>query len=88
MINTMVRATYACSWEEIQKRITDDMNGEPGQWIGEWSILREGDNGIVWIGEIKDFDAFDAFYNDPAEIEKDKSMGIDQKVYSIQPMDA
>mgnify|MGYP004038594805 CR=1 len=88
MINTMVRATYTCSWEEIQKRITDDMNGEPGQWIGEWSLLREGDNGMVWLGEIKNFDAFGAFMSDPAEMEKDKSMGIDYKAYSIQPMDA
>ena len=87
MINTMVRATYTCSWEEIQKRITDDMNDEPGQWIGEWSLIREGDNGMVWLGEIKDFNAFGAFMSDPEETEKDKSMGLDFKVFTIQPME-
>jgi len=86
MINTMVRATYTCSWEEIQKRITDDMNGEPGQWIGEWSLIREGDNGMVWLGEITDFNAFGAFMSDPEENEKDKSMGLDIKVFTIQPI--
>ena len=66
----------------MQKRITDDMNGTPGQWIGEWSIMREGDNGMEWLGEITDFDTFGAFMRDPAEIEKDKSMGIEYTFYS------
>ncbi|MBL6623393.1 MAG: hypothetical protein ISQ22_05655 [Rhizobiales bacterium] len=63
------------------------MNGEPGQWIGEWSLIREGDNGMVWLGEIKDFNAFGAFMSDPEEVEKDKSMGLDFKVFTIQPME-
>jgi len=42
---------------------------------------------MVWLGEITDFNAFGAFMSDPEENEKDKSMGLDIKVFTIQPME-
>ena len=41
-MNTCIRGTFECSWEKIEERILQDMKGEAGKFVSDYTLAREG----------------------------------------------
>jgi hypothetical protein len=39
-MNTCIRATYEFSWEKIKDRILQDMKGEAGKFVSDYTLVR------------------------------------------------
>ena len=48
-MNTCIRASFECLWEEIEASIRSDLNGEAADFIDEYSLVRESENSLVML---------------------------------------
>jgi hypothetical protein len=39
-MNTCIRATHEFSWEKIKDRILQDMKGEAGKFVSDYTLVR------------------------------------------------
>jgi hypothetical protein len=86
-MNTCIRATFECSWEKIEERILQDMKGEAGKFVSDYTLVREGEKGLIWLGNVTDFEALDAFMSTPELQRQDEEDGVSVVVYTMQAME-
>ncbi|MGE4550412.1 MAG: hypothetical protein AAEJ57_03405 [Opitutales bacterium] len=86
-MNTCIRATFECSWEKIEERILQDMKSEAGKFVSDYTLVREGEKGLIWLGNVTDLEAFGAFMNTPEQQRIDEEDGVSVLVYTMQSME-
>ena len=86
-MNTCIRGTYECSWEKIEERILKDMKGGASKFISDFTLVREGENGLIWLGNVTDFEALGAFMNTPEQQQLDEEDGATIAVFTMQAME-
>ena len=86
-MNTCIRGTYECSWEKIEERILKDMKGGASKFISDFTLVREGENGLIWLGNVTDFEALGAFMNTPEQQRIDEEDGATIAVFTMQAME-
>jgi hypothetical protein len=86
-MNTCIRASFECLWEEIEASIRSDLNGEAADFIDEYSLVRESENSLVMLCDLKNFEALVSFVHKPAVQEAYNSMGVTLKIYSMRLME-
>ena len=86
-MNTCIRATFECSWEKIEERILQDMKGEAGKFVSDYTLAREGEKGLIWLGNVTDFEALGAFMSTPELQRQDEEDGVSVVVYTMQAME-
>ena len=52
----------------------------------EWTLSDTGNNRFVWLGNITDMDAMDAFLSTDEEIKWDRDNGCVHKIYNMSEM--
>jgi len=86
-MNTCIRATHEFSWEKIKDRILQDMKGEAGKFVSDYTLVREGEKGLIWLGNVTDFEALGAFMNTPELKRIDEEDGVSMVVFTMQAME-
>ena len=86
-MNTCIRAMYECSWEKIKDRILQDMKVEAGKFLSDYTLVREGEKGLIWLGNVTDFEALGAFMNTPELKRIDEEDGVSMVVFTMQAME-
>jgi len=81
-MNTCIRGTFECSWEKIEERILQDMKGEAGKFVSDYTL-----EGLIWLGNVTDFEAMGEFMNTPEQQRLDEEDGISMVVYTMQAME-
>ena len=86
-MNTCIRATFECSWEKIEERILQDMKGEAGKFVSDYTLAREGEKGLIWLGNVTDLESMGEFMNSPEQQRLDEEDGISMVAYTMQSME-
>jgi len=86
-MNTCIRGTFECSWKKIEERILQDMKGEAGKFVSDYTLAREGEKGLIWLGNVTDFEAMGEFMNTPEQQRLDEEDGISMVIYTMQAME-
>ena len=86
MVNYLIKINHECTWQEIEARVTYDLEDMLGQVLVKHSLLNENKNTSVWLAEIADYNKFKNIMNSPEEKALDKEMGIKYQVYSLQAL--
>ena len=65
-MNTFIRDTFeCCSQGNIEERILQDMKGETGKFVSDYTLAREGEKGLIWLVNVTDFEAMGEFMKTP-----------------------
>ena len=82
-----IEASFNCLWEEIEASVKADLSGEAGDFIDEYSLLKETEQTFILICNLKSFDAFIKWVHKPNVQEVYSSMGVKLKIYSMSLME-
>ena len=83
-MNTCIHVSFECVWEEIEASIRSDLSGEAGDFISDYSLLKESENTLVLLCNMQSFEAFVDFIHRPGLQEAYSIMGVKLKVYSMK----
>jgi len=83
-MNTCIRASFECVWEEIEASIRSDLSGEAGEFVGDYSLMKESENTFVLLCNMRSFEAFVEFIHRPVIQEAYSIMGVKLKIYSME----
>ena len=61
--------------------------GEAGKFVSDYTLAREGEKGLIWLGNVTDFEAMGEFMNTPEQQRLDEEDGISMVVYTMQAME-
>ena len=86
-MNTLIKVTHKCSWEEIEARITYDMEDHAGKFITNYSLFKESENSLIWLADVLNYKELKKMMNSPEEKALDKEMGVKYQFYSLEPLD-
>ena len=64
-----------------------DMKGEAGKFLSDYTLVREGEKGLIWLGNVTDFEALGAFMNTPELKRIDEEDGVSTVVFTMQAME-
>ena len=64
-----------------------DMKGEAGKFLRDYTLVREGEKGLIWLGNVTDFEALGAFMNTPELKRIDEEDGVSMVVFTMQAME-
>ena len=82
-MNTCIRGTLECNWEEIEANIRADLAGEAADFILDFSLVRETQNSFIMLCDLNNFQSFVAFVHKPEVQEAYTMMGVKLKFYSM-----
>ena len=82
-MNTCIRGTFECNWEEIEANIRADLAGEAADFILDFSLVRETQNSFIMLCDLNNFQSFVAFVHKPEVQEAYTMMGVKLKFYSM-----
>ena len=82
-MNTCIRGTFECNWEEIEANIRADLAGEAADFILDFSLVRETDSSFIMLCDLNNFQSFVSFIHKPEVQEAYTVMGVKLKVYSM-----
>ena len=82
-MNTCIRGTFECNWEEIEASIRADLAGEAADFISDYSLVRETQSSFIMLCDLSNFQSFVAFIHKPEVQEAYTVMGVKLKVYSM-----
>ena len=57
-MNYLIKISHECTWQEIEARVTYDLEDMLGQALVKHSLLNENKNTSVWLAEIADYNKF------------------------------
>ncbi len=86
-MNTCVRGTFECSWEEIEASIRADLAGEAADFISDFSLVRETQSSFIMLCDLSNFQLFVAFIHRPEVQEAYTVMGVKLKFYAMTQME-
>jgi len=64
-----------------------DMKGEAGKFLSDYTLVRGGEKGLIWLGNVTDFEALGAFMNTPELKRIDEEDGVSMVVFTMQAME-
>ena len=53
-----------------------------------WTVTKEGENGIIFMANIVDFEALGGLMMNEGQVQWDKDNGVEYAAYTMQPMGA
>tara|TARA_Y100000589_G_scaffold207828_1_gene195996 strand:- start:146 stop:409 length:264 start_codon:yes stop_codon:yes gene_type:complete len=86
-LNTCIRGTFQCNWEEIEASIRADLAGEAADFITDFSLVRETESSFVMLCDLINFQSFVAFIHKAEVQEAYTVMGVKLKFYSMTLME-
>ena len=86
-MNYLIKISHECTWQEIEARVTYDLEDMLGQVLVKHSLLNENKNTSVWLAEIADYKKLKKMMNSPEEKALDKEMGVKYQFYSLEPLE-
>ena len=86
-MNTLIKVTHKCSWEEIEAQITYDMEDQSGKFITNYSLFKESENSLIWLADVLNYKELKKMMNSPEEKALDKEMGVKYQFYSLEPLE-
>ena len=86
-MNTLIKVTHKCSWEEIEARITYDMEDQSGKFITNYCLFKESENSLIWLADVLNYKELKKMMNSPEEKALDKEMGVKYQFYSLEPLE-
>ena len=85
-MNVFMHGTCAAGFDVVKAKIEKDMAGPAGEWVSEYRLADLGNNELMFVANVTDFDAMGAFMSNPAEVQWDKDNGAVYKVYTLEEM--
>ena len=82
-MNTCIRGTFECNWEEIEANIRADLAGEAADFVLDFSLVRETQGSFIMLCDLNNFQSFVSFIHKPEVQEAYTVMGVKLKVYSM-----
>ncbi len=82
-MNTCIRGTFECNWEEIEANIRADLAGEAADFVLDFSLVRETQSSFIMLCDLNNFQSFVSFIHKPEVQEAYTVMGVKLKVYSM-----
>ena len=82
-MNTCIRGTFECNWEEIEASIRADLAGEAADFISDFSLVRETQSSFIMLCDLSDFQSFVAFIHKPEVQQAYTVMGVRLNFYSM-----
>ena len=61
--------------------------GKADKFVSDYLLVREGEKGLIWLGNFTDFEAMGAFMNTPEQQRIDKEDGVSVVVYTMLSME-
>ncbi len=86
-MNTCIRGTFECNWEEIEASIRADLAGEAADFISDFSLVQETQNSFIMLCDLNNFQSFVSFVHKPEVQEAYTVMGVKLKIYSMTLME-
>ena len=86
-MNTCIRGTFECNWEEIEASIRADLAGEADDFISEFSLVRETESSFIMLCDLNNFQSFVSFIHKPQVQEAYTVMNVKLKLYSMTFME-
>ena len=86
-MNTCIRGTFECNWEEIEASIRADLAGEADDFISEFSLVRETESSFIMLCDLNNFQSFVSFIHKPQVQEAYTVMGVKLKLYYMTFME-
>ena len=82
-MNTCIRGTFECNWEEIEANIRADLAREAADFVLDFSLVRETQSSFIMLCDLNNFQSFVSFIHKPEVQEAYTVMGVKLKVYSM-----
>ena len=86
-MNVCMRGTFTCSWGNMIARLKANMASASNAHTG-WTVAKEGENGIIFMANIVDFEVLGGLMMNEAQVQWDKDNGVEYAAYTMQPMGA
>jgi hypothetical protein len=86
-INICMRTTFKCTWDNMIARLEANMASASEAHTG-WTVAKEGENSIIFIANIIDFEVLGGLMMNEDQLQWDKDNGVEYAAYTMQPMGA
>ena len=84
-MNICMRATFKCTWDNMIARLDANMASASDAHTG-WTVAKEGENGLIFMANIVDFEALGGLMMNEDQLQWDKDNGVEYAAYTMQPM--
>ena len=84
-MNICIRGTFKCTWDNVVARFEANMASASDAHTG-WAVAKEGENGVIFIANIIDFEALGGLMINEDQLKWDKDNGVEYSAYTMQPM--
>ena len=82
-----MRTTFKCTWDNMIARLEANMASASEAHTG-WTVVKEGENGLIFMANIIDFEALGGLMMNEDQLQWDKDNGVEYAAYTMQPMGA
>ena len=86
-MNVCMRGTFTCSWDNMIAWLEANMASASDAHTG-WTVTKEGENGIIFMANIVDFEVLGGLMMNEGQVQWDKDNGVEYAAYTMQPMGA
>ena len=86
-MNVCMRATFTYSWDNMIAKLEANMASASDAHTG-CTVAKEGENGIIFMANIVDFEALGGLMMNEDQLQWDKDNGVEYAAYTMQPMGA
>ena len=80
-------SAFTCSWDNLIAWLEANMASASDAHTG-WTVTKEGENGIIFMANIVDFEALGGLMMNEGQVQWDKDNGVEYAAYTMQPMGA
>ncbi|MFT7369973.1 MAG: hypothetical protein ACI9RO_000657 [Alteromonas macleodii] len=84
-MNICMRGTFECTWDNMIARLEANMASASDAHTS-WTAAQEGENGIIFMANIVDFEALGSLMINEDQLKWDKDNGVEYAAYTMQPM--
>ena len=84
-MNVCMRATFKCSWDNMIAKLEANMASASDAHTG-CTVAKEGENGIIFMANIVDFEALGGLMMNEDQLQWDKDNGVEYAAYTMQSM--
>ena len=80
-------SAFTCSWDNLIAWLEANMASASDAHTG-WTVTKEGENGIIFMANIVDFEVLGGLMMNEGQVQWDKDTGVEYAAYTMQPMGA
>ena len=82
-MNMRLHGTIVSGVETLRARVHYNMERGASKFCSEWTLADTGNNGFVWLGNIRNMKGMGTFLNTDEEKKWDKDNGCVYKTYTM-----